>query len=249
MKPFLALVANTLRQQLGGRRLILLVLLGLVPAGVFGVLLTDEAAGSGAGRAFHDAPLAILFFMVIPVVSLVFGAGALGDERRDATLSFILLRPLPRSVVAAAKLLGAWLAAFAIAGTGAAAMALLFGWRTGTWAALGLLVLAAALSSLAYVSIFLLLGYFTARAVLIGLVYVFVWESGMTSAIPALGTVSLMRIGLSAYTLAEPQGRAYVADLLGSVRPGMGGGVAKAVVVAVAAVALVTLLLRHRDIT
>jgi ABC-2 type transport system permease protein len=249
MKAFVTLVAATLRQQLGGRRLILLLLLGLVPAGVFGALLVNQSGLWGASHDFHQAPMVILFFIVVPVVSLVFGAGSLGDERRDATLSFILLRPLPRSLLAGAKLVGAWLAAFAVAGTGALVLAVLLGVAAGAWESLGALLLAVALSSLAYVAVFLPLGYFTARAVLVGLVYVFVWESGMTSAIPSLATVSLMRIGLSAYGVTNPRGDSYVADLLGVVRPGTGGALAKAAVVAVCAVTMVTLLLRHRDTT
>jgi ABC-2 type transport system permease protein len=249
MRAFLALVGNTLRQQLGGRRLILLLLLGLLPAGVLGILLADEHTVIGARQAFHEAPLAILFFIVLPVASLVFGAGALGDERRDGTLSFILLRPLPRTLIAAAKLLGAWLAAFAVVGTGALAMSVLLGVRSANWETLAPLLLAVALSSLAYVSVFLALGYFTARAVLLGLVYVFVWESGMTSSIPSLASVSLMRIGLSAYRALVPLGRMQLDDMLAVVRPGVGGALAKAAVMAVAGVATVALLLRHRDIT
>lgn len=249
MRAFFALVANTLRQQLGGRRIILLLLLGLLPAGVLGILLLDESTAAGARQAFHEAPIVILFFIVLPVASLLFGAGALGDERRDGTLSFILLRPLPRSLLVAAKLLGAWVASFAVVGTGALVMSVLLGIRFGTWETLGPLLLAVALSSLAYVSVFLALGYLTTRAVLIGLVYVFVWESGMTSAIPSLASVSLMRIGLSAYTALVPLGKVYVDDVLGVVQPGVGGAVAKAAVAAAVAVAAVTLLLRHRDMT
>ena len=133
MRAFLALVGNTVRQQLGGRRIIVLLLLGLLPAGVLGILLADESTANGARQAFHEAPLAILFFIVLPVASLVFGAGALGDERRDGTLSFILLRPLPRSLLVTAKLLGGWLAAFAVVGTGALAMSVLLGIRFATW--------------------------------------------------------------------------------------------------------------------
>ena len=249
MRAFTALLASTLRQQLGGRRIILLLLLGLFPAGVLAILLADERTAIGARQAFHEAPLAILFFVVLPVASLVFGAGALGDERRDGTLSFILLRPLPRSLLAAAKLLGAWLSAFTVVGTGALAMSVVLGIRFANWGTLGPLVLAVALSSLAYVSVFLALGYFTARAVLIGLVYVFIWETSMTGTIPSLASVSLMRIGLSAYTALVPVGRVYIDDVLGVVQPGVGGAVAKAAGVAVVAVAAVTLLLRHRDIT
>lgn len=249
MRAFAALLAATLRQLLGGRRIILLALMGLLPAGVLAVLLADERVASGARQAFHEAPLTILFFVVLPVASLVFGAAALGDERRDATLSFILLRPLPRSVLAGAKLLGAWVAAFTVVGTGSAAMSLVMGVRFSLWSSLGPLLLAAALSTLAYTSVFLVLGYLTQRAVLLGLVYVFVWESGMTSAVTSLATVSLMRIGLSAYADLAPEGRALTLDLLGSVRPGAGGAVAKAAVIAVLAVAAVAALLRYRDVT
>ena len=41
----------------------------------------------------------------------------------------------------------------------------------------------------------------------------------------------------------------HVDDVLGVVQPGVGGAVAKAAVMAVAGVAAVALLLRHRDIT
>jgi len=251
MKAFLALMANTLRQLLGGRRVILLLLMALLPAAVLGVLLAQERTAVGATEIFHQAPLTILFFVVLPVASLIFGAGALGDERRDATLSFILLRPLPRSVLAGAKLLGAWIAAMAVVGVGAAIMSIVLGLRFADWGTLGPLLAAVALSTLAYVSVFLVLGYLTGRAVLIGLVYVFVWESSMTTAVGSLATVSLMRIGLSAYAGLVPVGRGRLAveDLLGAVQPGAGGAVAKAAVIAVLAVASVTALLRYRDVT
>lgn len=248
MKPFVALVAGTLRQQLGGRRLLLLLLLGLVPAAVLGVLLADQRTVIGARQAFHEAPLVILFFVVLPVASLVFGSGALGDERRDATLSFILLRPLPRALLATAKLMGAWLAAFVVVGTGAAAMAVVLGVHSGDWSPLGPMLLGVALSCLTYVSVFLVLGYLTARAVLVGLVYVFVWETSMTGTIPSLASVSLMRIGLSAYAGLVPIGRVYIEDILGVVQAGAGGAAIKTAVVAIVAVGMVTLLLRHRDV-
>ncbi len=248
MRAFLALLAATLRQLLGGRRIIPLALMGLLPAVVVVALLAQERTVAGAREVFHDAPVTILFFIVLPVASLVFGAGALGDERRDGTLSFILLRPLPRSLLAAAKLLGAWLATLAVVGVGAACMSVVLGLRFSDWGTLGPLLLAVALSSLSYVSVFLVLGYLTQRAVLIGLVYAFIWESGMTTAVTSLATVSLMRIGLGAYAGLVPASRVYLTDLLGAVRPGAGGAVAKALVIAVLAVASVAGLLRYRDV-
>jgi len=248
MRAFLALLAATLRQLLGGRRIIPLALMGLLPAVVVAALVAQERTAVGARQVFHDAPITILFFIVLPVASLVFGASALGDERRDGTLSFILLRPLPRSLLAGAKLLGAWLATLAVTGTGAVIMSVVLGLRFSDWETLGPLLLAVALTSLSYVSVFLVLGYLTQRAVLIGLVYAFIWESGMTTAVTSLATLSLMRIGLSAYAGLVPASRVYLADLLGAVHPGAGGAVAKTVVIAVLAVASVAGLLRYRDV-
>ncbi len=113
-------------------------------------------------------------------------------------------------------------------------MSVVLGLRFSDWGTLGPLLLAVALTSLSYVSVFLVLGYLTQRAVLIGLVYAFIWESGMTTAVTSLATVSLMRIGLSAYAGLVPTSRVYLDDLLGAVQPGAGGAVAKAVVIAAA---------------
>jgi ABC-2 type transport system permease protein len=251
MRAFAAIVAATLRQLLGGRRIIALAAMALLPAGVLLALLAGEP-NAGADRLFqlfHEAPLVILLVIVLPVISLVFGAGALGDERRDATLSFLLLRPVPRALVAGAKLLAAWAAAFAVVGTGGVAMSVTLGARTGNWGTLGPLLVAAALSTLAYTAVFLTLGYLTRHAVLVGLVYAFVWESGMTTAVSSLATVSLMRLGLSAYTALVPTSRRYLGELLGVVTPGVGGAAAKALVVALLAVAATAALLRSRDIT
>lgn len=248
MRAFFAIVAATLRQQLAGRRVIALALMALLPTGILLALLSGEP-GPAAGRSFHEAPLVILMVIVLPVISLVLGTGALGDERRGATLSFLLIRPLPRTAVAGAKMLAAWAAAFAVVGGGAAAMAVTFGLRVGDWSPLGPLLLATALSTLAYTSVFLILGHLTRQAMLVGLLYAFVWESGMTTGVSSLATVSLMRLGLSAYTALVPASRRYLGELLGVVQPGAGGAAAKTLVVALAALAATTLLLRHRDVT
>jgi len=250
MRAFTAMTAAALRQLLGGRRLLWLGLpAAALPAVILALVLTQETTAIGARRAFHEAPIGILLFVVLPLVSLVFGAAALGDERRDQTLSFLLLRPRPRCSITAAKLLAAWAASFLVAGTAAAAMGLVLGLDGAGWDPLGPLVLACALATLCYVSVYLVLGYLTSRAVLIGLAYLFVWETGFTAAIESLAPVSLFRIGLSAYVAEYPLGMAYLDELLGSVRPGTGGAVAKAVVLALAAVMVLTLLLRNRDIT
>jgi ABC-2 type transport system permease protein len=248
MKAALWITRITLRQLLGGKRLIALGLLALVPAAVM-VVITRTSTPGHAWHVFHGPPMAILFLILLPIVSLVFGASALGDERRDQTLSFLLLRPIARTTLAACKLLAAWAASFLLVGAGAAASAVVLGVRSGDWSPLGPMLLATAVSALAYTSVFLLLGYLTGRAVLIGLAYVFIWESGITMGVASLATVSLFRIGLTAYLGIEPQAIPDVGEVLGTAAPGAGGAIAKALVIGALAVAATAALLRRRDAT
>ena len=247
MTAFFAVVRVTLRQLLGGKRLIAFGLLSLLPSVVMW-LSTRTASGRGVVDRFHDAPLVIVFLIVLPVVSLILGASALGDERRDGTLSFLILRPVPRSLIAGAKLVAAWLATTAIVGTAAGLAATVVGIRIGDWSLVAPAVFSAAISALAYCSVFLLLGYFTSRAVLLGLVYVFIWENGITFAAASLANVSLFRIGLSAYAGLVPRSLTQLHEALGSVTPGAGGAAAKAVIIAIVAMAAAGTLLRRRDL-
>jgi ABC-2 type transport system permease protein len=247
MTAFLAVVKVTLRQLLGGKRLLAFGLLALLPSVVM-FLSTRTASDRAVIERFHDAPLVIIFLIVLPVVSLILGASSLGDERRDGTLSFLILRPVPRWLIAAAKLAAAWMATTAIVGPAAVLAAGVVGIRAGDWSLLAPALFSASLSALAYVSVFLLLGYFTSRAVLLGLVYVFIWENGITFAAASLANVSLFRVGLSAYAGLVPESQPQLAEALGSVTPGAGGAAAKAIVIAVIAVFAAASLLRRRDL-
>lgn len=250
MTAFLAIVRVTLRQLLGGKRLIGFGLLALLPSVVM-FFSTRTASDRAVIDRFHDAPIGIVFLIVLPVVSLIIGSSALGDERRDATLSFLILRPLPRSVIAAAKLFAAWVSTTALVGVSAALAAAVVGIRAGDWSFVFPVAFAAAVAALAYCAVFLLLGYFTSRAVLLGLVYVFIWENGITFASAALANVSLFRIGLSAYAGLLSQSQRHLGDLgevLGSVAPGAGGAAAKAIVIAIVAIGAAASVLRRRDL-
>ncbi|WKZ82462.1 MAG: ABC transporter permease [Acidimicrobiia bacterium] len=247
MRGWLAMVRTTMRQLAGGKRLLLFGLLAALP-GVVMWLSSGGLTADGVERRFDEAPIAILFLVVVPIVSLILGAGALGDERRDDTLSFLALRPRPRWSIAAAKIFAAWLVAAALVAASGAAAAAAVGARSGDWSRLGPVALGAAVSAMAYCAVFVPLGYLTARAVLLGLLYVFIWESGFTFAAASLANVSLFRIGLSAYAGLVPESRSILDDVLGSVTPGAGGAVAKAIAVAFVATIATGSLLKRRDL-
>jgi ABC-type transport system involved in multi-copper enzyme maturation permease subunit len=247
MRPFLALTRTTLRQLLGGRRLLILLPLATIP-GLVMLLGTRDMTASDTFRFFHEAPIAIVYLIVVPIASLVLGAAALGDERRDGTLSFIALRPVRRTTITGAKLLAACLAAGVVGGVAAALPAVVLGSSTGDWGPMAPMILGAVLSIAAYSAAFLVLGHLTQRAVLIGLVYVFIWESGITNIAEGLANVSLFRIGLSGYAGMVDGAPRLLAEPLGALTPGMGGALAKAAVIAAVAIAFAAWLLRTRDL-
>jgi hypothetical protein len=69
----------------------------------------------------------------MPVVTLILSAGALGDEGRESTLSFLLVRPIRRSTIVGSKLLAAWLCAVLVVGASGVAAATVLGLRAGDW--------------------------------------------------------------------------------------------------------------------
>jgi len=247
MRAWTAVLRTTIRQLLGGKRSLFLGLLALIPALVT-FLATTNTSPSGAFRTFHDAPVAILFLIVLPIASLVLGSAALGDERRDGTLSFLVLRPMRRSAIASAKLAAAWIAAVAVSGFATLAAAVVISIRVDDWGMLLPLMVGAALSCAAYTAVFLVLGHLTSRAVLAGLVYLFLWESGISFAAESLANVSLFRIGLSAYAGMVDGAPTILDDVLGSLTPGPGGAAVKAVVITAGAVGGAAWLLAHRDL-
>jgi ABC-2 type transport system permease protein len=131
-------------------------------------------------RGFHVNPsdwgtpiiVGLGLAVLLPVIALIVGTGVLGSEVDDGTIVHILTKPLPRRDIILAKL------GVAIAVTVVTVGVPLF--VAGTLAdsvRLGLaLVAGAAVGTCAYSGLFLLLSLLTRRPVLLGLVYILVWE-------------------------------------------------------------------------
>lgn len=247
MRAYLAIVRVTLRQLLGGKRIIGLGLLALLPAFVM-ILVTRNSGERLAYIEFHDAPVVILFLLALPIVALIFGAAALGDERRESTLSFLVVRPIPRSLIIAGKLTAAWFASFLVIGGGGLVATVVLATRAGTWSPVAAIIVATAIGAAGYAAVFLILGHITSRAVLIGLAYLFIWESGLTFASDSLGNVSLFRIALTAYAGIEANATPLLQEPLAALAPGALGALAKVLVIGAIAIAAGSALLRRRDI-
>jgi ABC-2 type transport system permease protein len=159
----------TARGLFGRRRLLLLLPL---PVLMIALALICRAYGVEPTQWGQPIIVGLGFVVVLPVTALIVGTGVLGSEVDDGTIVHILTKPLPRSEIILAKLLVA-----VVVTAVSAAVPLFIAGLLADSVAFGLaLVVSAVVGALAYSALFLLLSLLSRRPVLLGLVYVLVWE-------------------------------------------------------------------------
>ena len=248
MTPMLAIVRVTIGQLTGRTRLIGFGLLSLVPAALL-------AAVSRSARANAlDLELGVLlvvplFAMVIPISTLILATSALGEERRDKTLSFLVLRPIGRWEIALAKAIAAAAVSTGFAVLGALALSV-------TWLSVGgsldvflPIVLGATLACVMYSTVFVLLGNLLVRATLVGLLYILFFETVMVDEFDKLAGGSLWRISIGATLDTMPANfpaRALLAAM-GDLIPSLGTALIVTTAVAIITIGVCTILLHRTD--
>lgn len=159
----------TARGLFGRSRFLMLLPLPLI---LIGLAVLCRSLGVDPGQWGPPVLVALGLAVVLPVVALIVGTGVLGAEIDDGTVVHILTKPLPRWQIVLPKL--------AVAATVSAVTAGIPLYVAGVLAdsvRLGLaLVAASAAGALAYSALFLALSLLTRRPVLLGLVYVLIWE-------------------------------------------------------------------------
>lgn len=203
---------------------------------------TAEAAFQGA----VEIGAGTYFALVLPVVTIVIAAGVLGNERRDLTLSFVALRPIPRAGIAGAKLMAAVAAAFALNLVGAIALGGVHAIRSGNANFLLALVAGALVATIAYASVYVPLGFVTDRAVLIGVAYLLIFENGVAALLTGLAALSPWRVGISVFVDLADGARVFVDS---STAPlSLGRAILTVVIYVIVSMAVTTRLLRRRDL-
>ena len=184
----------TLRQLLRGRRPIVLAVLPLAPSllvwayyALGGLAYRPEVAAQVLERLF--VPL------VMALVSLVLGASALGDEREDGTVVYLAATPLRRRSIVLAKLTAAWLACLVVCLPGLVAAVVFSLGDQLTRGALAWALVALVVTTLCYTAAFVWLSLRTRRPVLVGFLYVVLWEVSIAGFAPSANRLSIAAYG------------------------------------------------------
>lgn len=190
-----AILVLTVRQLAGSRRIWLVAALVSLPV-LAGVLFHVADSTASADKYADDITSTLIASAILPLVLLLVATAAFGNEVGDRTLVYIVLKPLERWRIGAAKLLGALLVGGApVAASGFLAVAVVEqGDLRGALATgVGLLGGAAA-----YAAIFTWAGLATRHALVIGLIYVFIWEAVLAAYLDGIRFLSVRRFTLAA---------------------------------------------------
>jgi ABC-2 type transport system permease protein len=168
----------------------------LVSLPVLAGLLFHAAEHTATAAEFaDDITASLLASGILPLVVVLLATSAFGNEVSDRTLGYLVLKPLPRWKIVAPKLLATLVVGgLPVALSGLAAVLVIEQGDAGGALAtgFGLLVGAAA-----YAAIFVWAGLASRHALIIGLVYVFVWEASLAAYLDGIRFLSVRR-----YTLA-----------------------------------------------
>lgn len=182
----------TFRALLGRRRALILfalpALLILISVAVRALTGADDSTASSILEGFALATM-------VPLIGVIAGTGAIGPEIDDGSVIYLLAKPVKRPTIIFTKLL----VAIGVSVVFSAVPTLLAGYildggSQGLAIAFGA---AAAIASVTYSAIFLLLGVVTRQAVVFGLVYALVWEALVGNLVPGARTLSVQQWALA----------------------------------------------------
>lgn len=190
----------TRRNLLGPRRTVVLLLLplALLALCVFARVIAglDPQVQRELERDLAPGLLGAFGIAVLmPLLSLVAGTGAIGPEIDDGSIVYLLAKPLSRHTIVLTKLAVALsvIVAFAVLPVGVAGVVL-----TGEVGRLAAAYTAGALvGGVTYAAVFLLLAVVSRNAVVVGLLYALIWESLVGGLVPGAQALSVQQWSLA----------------------------------------------------
>ena len=249
----LTVFSLTLRQLTGSRRQAILWLFAASPLGMAILIrvLTDDYTSVILERLFD----LLLVAVVLPLVVAILATTALGDDVEDRTLSYILLRPVPRWQIVAAKYVSVVvLSAVPLLLLGAAMAGVAFideaedlnDYENVIRPILGV-VAGLALGVLAYSAAFMWLGLISGQALGLAIVYVFVWEGAAANIFSGIRYLSIRSYSL--ITMREAGGSTlYEISPVAGAEIGVAVALGGAAAIVIAFLALTLIQLKNMDV-
>ena len=177
-----------IRSVFGRRRGVLLFLLPLVLIGL--AVLVRVLVGEDPTAA-RDTLYGLGLVVIVPLVSLLATTGVLAPEIDDGSISYLLAKPISRHTIVISKLVVAatCVLLFAAVPMLVAGLVLLVDEpRLAVGFALGSLA-----GGLAYCALFALLSVLTRHAVVVGLIYLLIWEGLLGGLLDGVRWLSITR--------------------------------------------------------
>ncbi len=250
MSAFALIVRSTLSRLLRRKRVLGLSILTVAPAPIL-LLVSWGQSDLDILSIYQGLTVTLAMVLAFPIASIVISTAALGEERKGHTMPFLVLKPVSRWVIAAAVEVAAILACFVVMAIGVIATWIVAAGYLGDWDIGWPALVAIALQAISTAALFVPVGLLVSRATLVGLAYLFIWETIIASVVAGFSASSTFRITISGYAdIAQltPDIFSTVDELLGNVLPGLGGATAKVMVLATVSILLTGLLLKRRDL-
>jgi ABC-2 type transport system permease protein len=180
----------TLRGLFGRRRFLLLLPLPLLVIGLAVLCRSLNANPDDWGAPVLQG---LGLNVAMPLMALIIGTGVLGAEIDDGTITHILAKPLPRSQIILSKLV----VAIAVTAVTVAPALGVAGLITGDSSVGAALAVGACLGAAVYAGLFVALSMISRRPVLLGLLYILIWEGILTSVLQGTRNLSVSHYVLS----------------------------------------------------
>ena len=207
----------TLRALLLQRRTLVLALVVCAPVLTALVYGLAHPADSNVHKFYSDLMQELFVPAVGALVALVFGVSAFGDEREDGTILYLVATPQPRIELVIAKVAAAWAATMALLGP-SLVLTGLFG--LGGDVTLSLILwplIGVTLATLAYCSASAWLSLLARRPVVIGIIYILLWEGSIATYATSAQKLSISAYGRVFVAHALPQGTAPVTGMAAAI--------------------------------
>jgi ABC-2 type transport system permease protein len=195
-----------LRQLMTGKRWLVLCALAAVP-----ILLSWFDRTSDTENAFlQEGFPEIVLGVIVPMLALLLAGSVFASDMEEGTAAIILSKPVPRvSILLERYAATAALALALTLGSSLLSVALQWGRASQLPSLLAAAAAAVTLGTLVYAGIFLALSLVTRRGIIIGLMYVLVWESTLAGQFAGTRSLSVKEYMLTILSSLDRSGLAH----------------------------------------